>query len=142
MKKVALALIFIFLVSAPGVLAHEKIFYKEKTDEGMVMFKYFLNDHEDHKGDNGDGDETPSPTSSPDPSESPAPSPSGSPSPSPTATPDPSESPSPTGEPTASPTASPTPNVLGEEVENTMGGIRALIDQLIAFIRNLLSPTE
>ena len=140
MKKAALALIFIFLVSAPGVLAHEKIFYKEKTDEGMVMFKYFLNDHEDHKGDDGDGDETPSPTATPTPSETP--SPTGEPTASPTATPTPSESPSPTGEPTASPTASPTPDVLGEEVENTIGGIRALIDQLIAFIRNLFSPTE
>jgi len=86
----------------------------------MVMFKYFLNDHEDHKGDDGDGDEAPSPT----------------------ATPTPSETPSPTDEPTASPTATPTPEVLGEEVENTIGGISALIDQLIAFIRNLFSPTE
>ncbi len=141
MKKVALALIFIFLVSAPGVLAHEKIFYKEKTDEGMVMFKYFLNDHEEHKGDD-DGDETPSPTASPEPSESPSPSPTGSPTSSPTATPTPSESPSESPSPTGSPTASPTPDVLGEEVENTIGGIRALIDQLIAFIQNLFSTTE
>jgi len=81
MKKVILITGLIFLLLAPPALADEKIFYKEKTDDGMIMFKYFFKDHgededdeheEDHDEDDDHEDEddatpTPYPTISPVP---------------------------------------------------------------------------
>lgn len=149
MKKTALVLTFIFLLLASPALADEKFFYKEKTDDGMIMIKYFSRDPKG-KG-NGAGDETsptPAPTTSPEPTTDPSPSadPSESPDPSPTSSPsgDPSPTADPTQSPDGSPTATPTstPEVssidIGTEVDTTVTGIRALINQLIEFILGLL----
>ena len=139
MKKVILITGLIFLLLAPPALADEKIFYKEKTDDGMIMFKYFFKDHgededdeheEDHDEDDDHEDEddatpTPYPTISPVP----------------TLQPSPSISPVPTTEPTVSPTATPTPEpVLGDDTEgihSVIEEIRELILQLVAYLQGL-----